>query len=122
MRFMQTESVLQTKNRSETAKNRFSVALPPAICLPLREHVSLTPMITNRKKLEKGHNSINYVWNLFKIYSGHLHLGHNLCAKYHDPSSSGYPDILFTMSLIAKMPKSEKGHNSVKYSKNFMKS
>ena len=28
MRFMQTESVLQTKNRSEPAKNRCSVALP----------------------------------------------------------------------------------------------
>ena len=27
MRFMQTESVLQTKNRSGRAKNRFSVAL-----------------------------------------------------------------------------------------------
>ena len=27
MRFMQTESVLQTKNRSEPAKSRFSVAL-----------------------------------------------------------------------------------------------
>ena len=27
MRFMQTESVLQTKNRSRPAKNRFSVAL-----------------------------------------------------------------------------------------------
>ena len=27
MRFMQNESVLQTKNRSEPAKNRFSVAL-----------------------------------------------------------------------------------------------
>ena len=29
MRFMQIESVLQTKNRSEPAKNRFSVALLP---------------------------------------------------------------------------------------------
>ena len=29
MRFMQIESVLQTKNRSEPAKNRFSVALRP---------------------------------------------------------------------------------------------
>ena len=29
MRFMQIESVLQTKNRSEPAKNRFSVALIP---------------------------------------------------------------------------------------------
>ena len=28
MRFMQIELVLQTKNRSEPAKNRFSVALP----------------------------------------------------------------------------------------------
>ena len=28
MHFMQIESVLQTKNRSEPAKNRFSVALP----------------------------------------------------------------------------------------------
>ena len=28
MRFMQIESVLQTVNRSEPAKNRFSVALP----------------------------------------------------------------------------------------------
>ena len=27
MRFMQIESVLETKNRSEPAKNRFSVAL-----------------------------------------------------------------------------------------------
>ena len=27
MRFMQIETVLQTKNRSEPAKNRFSVAL-----------------------------------------------------------------------------------------------
>ena len=30
MHFMQIESVLQTKNRSEPAKNRFSVALVPA--------------------------------------------------------------------------------------------
>ena len=29
MRFMQIESVLQTINRSEPAKNRFSVALVP---------------------------------------------------------------------------------------------
>ena len=32
MRFMQIESVLQTKNRSEPAKNRFSVAL--VSCIP----------------------------------------------------------------------------------------
>ena len=32
MRFMQTESVLQTKNRSGPAKNRFSVALVYTVC------------------------------------------------------------------------------------------
>ena len=31
MRFMQFESVLQTKNRSEPAKNRFSVALDATV-------------------------------------------------------------------------------------------
>ena len=31
MHFMQIESVLQTKNRSEPAKNRFSVALEPSL-------------------------------------------------------------------------------------------
>ena len=31
MRFMQTESVLQTKNRSEEAKHQFSVALLTSI-------------------------------------------------------------------------------------------
>ena len=33
MRFMQTESVLQTKNRSGPAKNRFSVALMFFVCV-----------------------------------------------------------------------------------------
>ena len=70
----------------------------------------------------KKYNSINYVSNLFKIYSDHLNLEHKLYAKYHDPSSKGSADILFTMSLMAKMPRSEKGHNSVKYSQNFTKS
>ena len=79
-----------------------------------------TEIKTDRKRSEKGHNSINYVWSLFKIYSRNLHLGHKYV--YHDLSPSGFPDILFIMSLMAKMPKSEKGHNSVKYSQNFMKS
>ena len=50
------------------------------------------------------------------------YLGYKLYALYHDPSSSIYPDILFTMSPIGKMPKAEKGHNSVKYSQNFTNS
>ena len=28
---------------------------------------------------------------------GHLHIGRNLYAKYHDPSLSASPDILLTM-------------------------
>ena len=32
-------------------------------------------------------------------------------AKYHDPSSSGSQDILFTKSFIDQMLKSEKGNN-----------
>ena len=33
MGFKQNESVLQTKNRSEPAKNRFSVALPATLMM-----------------------------------------------------------------------------------------
>ena len=44
-----------------------------------------------------------------------VHLEHKLNTKYHEPRSISYPDILFTTSLMAKMPKSGKGHNSVKY-------
>ena len=51
----------------------------------------IKPIITNRKKSETGHNSISSVWNLFTIYSGHLHLEHKLGGKYHDPSSWGSP-------------------------------
>ena len=40
---MQTESVLQTKNRSETAKNRFSVALIRSI--PLKTFTACYPII-----------------------------------------------------------------------------
>ena len=37
-------------------------------------------------------------------------------------AQSCYPDIVVTIFLMAKMHKSEKGHNSVKYSQKFMKS
>ena len=44
-----------------------------------------------------------------------------LCANYLDPSLNSYPDIQFARTLMAKMPKSEKGHYSVKTSQNFTK-
>ena len=55
MRFMQTESVLQTKNRSGPAKNRFSVALrSPQYDVQNRQGTSFyqqrqTPIITSEK-------------------------------------------------------------------------
>ena len=42
-----------------------------------------------------------------------------LYARYHDPRSN--VSLLFAMSLMAKMHKSEKGHNLIKYSQNFTK-
>ena len=72
-------------------------------------------------KLEKGDNSARYIQSFAKSLSGHLHLGHNLCAKYNDPSSSHSPDILLTRFHRFTMHKSKKGHNSVNYSQNFMK-
>ena len=43
MHFMQIESVLQTKNRSEPAKNRFSVALPGGMWCPWAQGVCVCP-------------------------------------------------------------------------------
>ena len=45
----------------------------------------------------------------------------SLYAKY-DPTSSGYPDILFTRFNRFTMHKLENGDNSAKYSQNFTKS
>ena len=42
MRFMQTESVLQTKNRSEPAKNRFSVALERITLVSMIIYINVT--------------------------------------------------------------------------------
>ena len=51
-------------------------------------------------KSEKGNKSVKYLQNFATSQSGHLYLGHNMYAKYHAPSSSGSPDILFTMSFM----------------------
>ena len=42
-----------------------------------------------------------------------------ILVKYHDPSSSDYPDILLTVFHRFTIRKFEKGHNSVKNSQNF---
>ena len=50
-------------------------------------------------KSEKGHNSVYFPQYFMKCLSGHLHHVPKLFAWYHDPSSNGSPDILFTMLL-----------------------
>ena len=126
-------------------------------------------LMAKMPKSEKGNNSV-------KSLSGDPHYVHKLYARYHDPSSNGSPDILFTWllyytkcqsrkraiiqknihrmlpkvnqviytldticepnimilaqaaldilftrSFICSISKSEKGHNSVYFSQNFMK-
>ena len=53
-------------------------------------------------KSEKGNNSVNFSHNFMKNYSGHLHHLLKSYARYHVPSSSGSPDILFTMLFYHK--------------------
>ena len=45
------------------------------------------------QKSEKCDNAAKYLQSFAKSYSSQLHNGHNLYAKYHDPSLSGSPDI-----------------------------
>ena len=71
---------------------------------------------------EKGHNSVNILWNTNKSYSVHLNFNPNLNAKYQNPSSSGSQDIVLTRFSIVIMPESEKGHNSVNILWNTLKS
>ena len=69
-------------------------------------------MITNRKKSQKGDITQSI---MYEIYSKLIQINFTL------DTNCGYPDILFAMSLMAEMPKSEKVHYSVKYSQKFKK-
>ena len=62
------------------------------------------------------------MWNLIKFIQVIYIWNTNCVPNIIILAKNGYPDILFTMSFMAKMLKSENGHNSVKYSQNFMKS
>ena len=61
---------------------------------------------------EKGDNSAKYLQNFVNSSSSHLHLRHNLWARYHDPSSSGSPIITMTRCHGFIMQKSKKGRKS----------
>ena len=57
-------------------------------------------LLYKMQKSEKGDNAVKYLQKFAKIQSGHLHLGHNLCVKYHDPYSSGSPDTFFSQCTL----------------------
>ena len=59
-------------------------------------------------KPEKGNNSFKFWQNFMKSESGDLHHVSQLYAWYHDPSSSGCPDILFTRLLFHTKRQSRK--------------
>ena len=50
----------------------------------------------------KGNNSVKYAQKFMKSWSGHLHHVLKLYVWHHGPSSSSYPDILFTRALNCK--------------------
>ena len=71
MRFMQTESVLQSKNRSGPAKNRFSIALPMSLQLR-RAKIVMTVLFYSKLKSCKPFMRIqnfekNQMWMIAKI-------------------------------------------------------
>ena len=64
--------------------------MPPTI------HLSI-----QNAKVEKGPNSDKSTPKFIKVYSGHLHMGFKLLAKFHEPNSSGNLDILLTRFSFA---------------------
>ena len=80
----------------------------------LQIYMSQDCFTINNSKVGKGHNSVKYLQKNFKMLIRSFTCNrHKLHAKYYDHSSSGHPDNVVTLFLMAKMPKSEKGHNSV---------
>ena len=65
-------------------------------------------MILGPLWVKKGNNSVKCSQNFMKSFSRHLHHVPKLTAWYHDPSSSGSPDILLTMLLNYTKCKSRK--------------
>ena len=53
-------------------------------------------------KFEKGHNSLKFSQNCMKSWSCHLKYVPKQYVWYHDPSSSGSPDIVLTRLLCTR--------------------
>ena len=77
IRFMRIESVLQTKNRSEPAKNRFSVALVPGQGLTTpwgqnfdvnRNILSLRSFVASFKKISLKSDFIHFFFMILYMY------------------------------------------------------
>ena len=94
-----------------------------AIILTKLENVFVKHYPTNHMNAPKDNRGIiKILLNFSKIWSGHLHLGHNQSyVWYHDPRSSSSPVILFTRLLYYTKLQLEKEDNSAKYLQNFAK-
>ena len=67
------------------------------------------PLWVECLSLKRGIIQSNFDRILWKVnLSGHLHHAPKLYARYHDPSSSSSPDILFTRSLYYTKCQSQK--------------
>ena len=77
--------------------------------------------LETRCQRKKGIIQSNIYRNLPKVNQV-IYTVDSLCAKYHDPSSNGSPDILLIRFHRFTMHNSEKGDKSTKYLRNFAKS
>ena len=124
-----------TKHDAKTSSNKINSEIPsfyklenvfmkhyaPNHMLAPKENIYHLSILSLTGKSQKRDISQSIVYGIYSKFIQVIYTLNTNCAKYHDPSSSGYPDISFTMSLMAKLPKSKKEHNSVKYSQNFTK-
>ena len=60
-------------------------------------------------RANKGHISVNNLWNSRKRISGHLNVDPNLYAIYLNPSLSGSQDIVLTRFFYCYNGRVEKG-------------
>ena len=73
--------------------------MPATYACPDKDNLGNNVALLYKMPCGKGETIQPYIHrNLPKI--NHLHLGHNLSVKYHDPSASSSTNILFTRSFM----------------------
>ena len=101
MRFMQNESVLQTKNWSEPAKNRFSVALPCTVMVNKENYYQEYKGHTKWLSLISCHFAKNSVFGMTLLHA-HSHYICTVCAKYQRASVKTLVQVDFLMYALSK--------------------